>query len=593
MAWVARAGEIWLDSSKTNAEMIFADVSLGSSSSIRQELPELRFSRRALRAVLRITGTFPGQLEWKILTDNDGVFGPYPLASDYVIDGKTVHRLNRVELDDIYRSLGGIETRLKGRLTGGGYLRLLSTPLAQHFLRDESDNNYGLDWAKTQAVLPVPPTLRATLYDYQIVGSSVLRLLADNGLGCLLADEMGLGKTIQVIALALSRPARSRTLVVAPASLIPNWLREFREFAPDLAVVDHSGPQRTGVASGLDEFDVVVTSYETVINDFGFIGALRWNIVVLDEAQQIRNPASQRAKYMKLLIRDVSVAVTGTPIENSLRDLWSLSEFVIPQLLGGLDEFELAFDNQQEAAQRLGRIAAQVTVRRRVVEVARDLPDRVEILTALQMDDEDRALMARVRNQSKDGLDQKQLEMICAHSSETFDDNFAKKPKVQHVLSLLAEGFAGGDKILVFASYLRSIDQLAATVRNLYPDAFVATVDGRKPVPDRMQIIDEFTETKRAACLILNPTAAGTGLNIVAANHVVHFNPQWNPAVTKQATARSYRRRQMKPVFVHHLYYADSVEERMVERSSWKQHLADAFDSGIKEKEGNENGTGV
>lgn len=428
--------------------------------------------------------------------------------------------------------------------------------------------------------------LQASLYPYQVEGVSFLRLIAEQGVGCILADEMGLGKTLQVIAVLLNEKnnARGPSLVVAPATLLENWRRELGAFAPNLSVLIHAGSDRPGIVSRFGQVDVVVVSYETAIRDEPLLSSLDWNILALDEAQNIKNPEAQRAAVVKRLPRRVSIAITGTPLENHVQDLWSLTDFALPGLLGDLVAFRAQYRDEVEDAVKLGELVAPVILRRRVLEVAKDLPEKIEIPQPLLMPPSLAKAYEGLRLQTLNeygpagGLvATSKLRMLCAHpslvglfGSLSLDD----MPKMDRLFEILEEVFAAGERALVFSTYQAIADLLNQELERRYPNGFFAVIDGRVPVVDRQPIIDSFFSSGTFGALLLNPKAAGAGLNITAANHVIHFNPEWNPALTDQATARAYRRKQTRPVTVHYLYFLGTVEEVIVDRAAFKRELA-------------------
>jgi len=428
--------------------------------------------------------------------------------------------------------------------------------------------------------------LDAKLYPYQDDGVAFLRIIAQHSLGCILGDEMGLGKTMQVIALVQDETNRKRSpsLVIAPATLLENWRRELATFAPGLSVLLHAGAGRFGAAAKLAAFDVVITSYETALRDEPMLSSIPWNVLAIDEAQNIKNPDAQRTLSVKRLPRRVSLAVTGTPVENRLTDLWSLADFALPGLLGKLNDFRSEYDDNATDASRLAPVVAPIMLRRRVAEVAQDLPPRIDIPQVVSMT---RALAEeyeRVRQQAEAeygaaaGLVSLQrLRMFCAHPRllGLWDSDPALlMPKYLRLLEVLEEIFSRGEKVLIFSSFTEMADILLQDLPNRFPGGYFNWIDGRVAITERQPIVDRFSEFAGAGILVLNPKAAGVGLNITAANHVVHYNPEWNPAVEDQASARAYRRKQIRPVTVHHLYFADSVEEVVVDRLNFKRGLA-------------------
>jgi SNF2 family DNA or RNA helicase len=434
--------------------------------------------------------------------------------------------------------------------------------------------------------------LHAKLYPYQKDGVAFLRLVADEGLGCILGDEMGLGKTLQVIALiqAETNVHRAPALVIAPATLLENWRRELALFAPQLSVLVHAGPNRPGQAGKLTSFDVVVTSYETAVRDEPMLSSVSWNVLAVDEAQSIRNPEAQRTLAIKRLPRRVSLAVTGTPVENRLADLWSLSDFALPGLLGGVADFHAAYDDTATDASRLAVVVAPILLRRRVSEVAKDLPPRIDIPQCIMMT---RALAETYEEVRKEAeaeygpaaglVSLQKLRMFCSHPmlvDRWEGDPATGMPKFQRLLEILEEVFARGEKALVFGSYTKMADILVDHLPKAFPSGFFRCIDGRTAIADRQPTVDGFSEFAGYGALVLNPKAAGVGLNITAANHVIHYNPEWNPAVEDQASARAYRRKQTRSVTVHHLYFGDTVEDVMVARLNFKRSLAGAAVTG-------------
>jgi SNF2 family DNA or RNA helicase len=428
--------------------------------------------------------------------------------------------------------------------------------------------------------------LAGALYPYQSGGVAFLQLVAEQGVGCILGDEMGLGKTLQIIALIQSEKnaGRQPALVVAPATLLENWRRELALFAPSLLVHVHMGALRPGISRRLLAFDVTVVSYETAVRDEPLLASIDWNLVALDEAQNIKNPAAQRTLTVKRIPRRVSVAVTGTPVENSLDDLWSLADFALPGLLGELGSFRAEFGGVEADAARLAPVVSPILLRRKVLDVASDLPQKIEIPQPLRVT---RVLAEGYEALRKATLDEfgaagglvatSRLRQYCAHPAlldENSGDPAVDMPKYQRLIEILEEVFLSCEKALIFCSYQGMIDMFMKDLPVRFASGFFRFIDGRVAVADRQPTVDEFFCFVGSGALFLNPRAAGTGLNITAANHVIHYNPEWNPALTDQASGRAYRRKQERPVTVHHLYFTDTVEEVIMDRAGFKRQLA-------------------
>jgi SNF2 family DNA or RNA helicase len=441
------------------------------------------------------------------------------------------------------------------------------------------------------------PGLQAKLYPYQARGIQWMAQAIRRHGGLILADEMGLGKTLQVIGLLLTdQPTEaSPALIVCPTSLIVNWTRELTRFAPGLSVVVHRGPQRTGTYLGLQRSRVVITTYETMVNDIAIFSAFEWSTVICDEAQALKNPDSNRRRSVVRIPRRAAIAMTGTPVENTLVDLWSLADFVVPGMLDTRQYFETAWPDTVDAARDLATWTDPFILRRRVVEVAGDLPARLAIDLPLELDAE---LVERYRSIREETLARYpvagglvatlQLQLFCAHpwlrhpDAHDTEGEFAlverdadlpvMTPKMERTVALLREAFSNSHKVLVFALFNRLGEIIREAGHDLVP-AFWGAINGATPQDDRQAIIDQFTAHKGPACLVLNPKAAGAGLNITAATVVIHLTPVWNPALEAQASARAHRRGQTQTVTIYRLFYENTIERVMIDRSSWKQEI--------------------
>ena len=442
-----------------------------------------------------------------------------------------------------------------------------------------------------------PAGIDAKLYPYQLSGWRWLKFLLSEGNGGLLADEMGLGKTLQIIAVlsdAGSGPLRP-SLIIAPGSLLENWRREISRFAPHLKVLKHHGPLRTGRPVDLSEYDAVVTSYEIAVGDNSLLNMIHWKVVVLDEAQFIRNPDAQRTRSVKRLKRDAGLAVTGTPIENRLLDVWSIMDFVFPGYLGNAESFTRQFLDNPDGATRLEPLITPLILRRRVAEVARDLPPRIDIPQLLELDepeavayDAERERIYAEYGSAATLVALTSLRRFCAHPDLMSRRRGTSDPmafsKFRRLNEIIEEIFEQNEKVLIFTSFTTMADMIARHIGKCF-GAFAGVIDGRLPIDGRQPMIDHFSAAGSGAALVLNPKAGGAGLNIVAANHVIHYNPEWNPALEDQASARAYRRGQELPVTVHRLLIANTVEEVVNDRLTRKRALSDTAIMGIEGKD--------
>lgn len=463
---------------------------------------------------------------------------------------------------------------------------LLSTKLGQHFFVDLQVS----DWDPVQSVIShelgeASHTLKVKLHDYQEWSVSRLTDLCSKGLGAVLADEMGLGKTVQSIAVILAMVNQGGTvLVVVPSVLITNWLREFAKFAPTLKIGVHHRPSLSEIEPGsYADFDVVLTAFSTVTStkgDLHLFNTRNWDLVVVDEAQFIKNPDAKRAIAVKELSRKSSLALSGTPVENSPLDIWSIAEFIFPTLLGERQGFDTQIDVSDEALDKVKRLLMPLLIRRRLEDVSTDLtlPERIEENEFLSMSPEKVALQREILD-SPDGNSQAKFNSLLllaaeAHVSDSYG-TLLSSPKFRRLKMLVSNAFDSDEKLIVFCRYRATLDRIREGLLSSFSNFTCEMIRGDSgSSEERQEILDRFSRAKRSV-LLLNPDAAGFGLNITAANHVVHFHPLWNPAKTDQATKRAHRPGQEKVTKVHHLIYQGSVEEAILERSVAKRAIAD------------------
>ncbi len=442
------------------------------------------------------------------------------------------------------------------------------------------------------------PGLTATLYPYQARGIAWMHDALRRTGGLILADEMGLGKTIQMLGvLLLDRPSADEpALIVAPTTLIANWVREIEKFAGALSVLVHRGPDRARLHRHLLGRDVVITTYDTLVNDLVLFKAVTWSYLICDEAQAIKNPEAQRRIAVTEVPRRRTIPVTGTPVENHLLDLWSLADVAVPGLLGPRTWFETEFPDTEDAARALAQLTGPIILKRQVRDVAQDLPERIDVEVPVELGPDlvteyDRVLDETLARYPKAGalVATGQLQLFCAHpwlqTNDTATEGWEERievarqsggslltPKLQRTVELLAEAFANRRKVLLFANFNACGPLLREAAAGL-PDAYWNAINGSTPAEERQTIVDAFSGYEGPAVLILNPRAAGAGLNITAATVVIHYTQVWNPALEQQASARAHRRGQTEPVTVFHMFYVDTVEEVMTERAQRRREL--------------------
>ena len=444
-----------------------------------------------------------------------------------------------------------------------------------------------------------PRTLKADLRPYQKDGFSWLVLLHELNTGGILADDMGLGKTIQTIALLLwakSKYKRKLNLVVAPTSVVPNWDREIRKFAPGLKTVVWQGPNRNQLAPDLEKADVMITSYALLRRDEELLQSLDLRYVILDEAQHIKNPMSQTARSAKKLSSERRLALTGTPIENRLSELWSIFDFVSPGLLGQLKTFEERIARpidrgDMETAQRLRATIKPFVMRRLKSDVAADLPDKIEQEMIVPLAEGQAKLYKQILGEvrksvlsevEKKGISKAQIQILAALTrlrQVACDPRLMKLPdtefdaddsgKLGALREIIDEAVDGGHRVLVFSQFVQMLNHIRTALDT--DGVQYEYLDGS--TKDRLDKVDRFNEDTSVPVFLISLKAGGTGLNLTGADTVVHFDPWWNPAVEDQATDRAHRIGQTRNVNVYKLIAAGTVEEKILELSAKKRAL--------------------
>lgn len=452
------------------------------------------------------------------------------------------------------------------------YCDKAGTALSNHPMKEQNDL--------------IPVSLKANLYPYQQRGYQWMRFVTDEQCGCILGDEMGLGKTLQIIALIAGRRESGHVpmLIIAPVSLLENWRREFEKFSTGIKVFVHHGSNRTGLYTELLNFEVVIISYSTACSDQSLLKMIDWDLVIVDEAQNIKNPSAIRTKSIKKIPKKLAIAMTGTPFENHITDIWSLMDFVAPGCLGKVSEFEMGYSDDVDGARLLEPILTPIMIRRRVAEVAKDLPEKIEVSQVLQMTSKEEFAYEIVRKKILDDYNGEnatlpmlqKLRMYCTHpmllDEEDSENPITGSGKYERLCELLEEIILLDEKVILFTSYNRMFQILEEDIPKRFGIS-VLSINGSTLSEERQSIIDKFSDIAGTALLVLNPRAAGAGLNITAASRVIHYNLQWNPSLEDQASARAYRRGQTKTVFVYRLYYKDTVEEVINDRISKKREM--------------------
>jgi superfamily II DNA or RNA helicase len=429
----------------------------------------------------------------------------------------------------------------------------------------------------------LPEDLRADLRPYQRRGIDWLSFLRDAGLGAVLADDMGLGKTLQAIA-----AVRGRCLVVCPRSVVHNWAAEISRFRPGLRYSIYHGPKRALDPSA----DVTLTTYALLRLDMELLAKERWDAVVLDEAQAIKTPDSQVARAAYELSAKFRLALSGTPVENRLEELWSLFHFTNRGLLGGLRDFSARYsrpiaEGEPGAAERLRRKIKPFVLRRMKGEVAPELPPRVDSVLYCDFEEEERRVYDAVRAATRNEVLAKlaeggsvlaaleallRLRQASCHSALVPGQSAATSSKVERLVESLEDAAADGHKALVFSQWTSFLDLIEPHLR----EAGVAFTRLDGSTRDRAGVVAEFQDANGPPVMLVSLKAGGTGLNLTAADHVFLMDPWWNPAVEDQAADRAHRIGQDKPVMVYRLVTKDTVEERILLLQERKRSLAGA-----------------
>jgi SNF2 family DNA or RNA helicase len=450
----------------------------------------------------------------------------------------------------------------------------------------------------------LPSTLQAELRDYQLEGYRWLARLAHWGVGACLADDMGLGKTLQALALMLSRAPEGPTLVIAPTSVCANWLTEAQRFAPTLNLLQLaqlSNQDRQEILTHLQAFDLLICSYGLLQQPelAEMLAKVEWQTIVLDEAQSIKNFATKRSQGAMNLQGKFKLLTTGTPVENSLSELWNLFRFINPGLLSSLENFNQRFAtpieryNDKAARQQLKKLVQPFILRRTKSQVLAELPSRTEIVLDVELSKEELAFYEALRRQAVDRLADsdaqagaKHLQVLaeimrlrraCCHSQLVQPELSLPSSKLQLFGEVLAELLANHHKALVFSQF---VDHLSI-IRTYLDEQGISYqyLDGSTPAAQRQKRVQAF-QAGEGDVFLISLKAGGTGLNLTAADYVIHMDPWWNPAVEDQASDRAHRIGQQRPVTIYRLVTKHTIEEKIVQLHHLKRDLADSLLAG-------------
>ena len=451
----------------------------------------------------------------------------------------------------------------------------------------------------------VPEELQQVLRGYQVYGYKWLRTLSACGFGGILADEMGLGKTLQIISVLLAEKLEGSigtSLIVCPASLVYNWAEEFRRFAPEITVcpVEGSQAERRDIIEHCGRWDVVISSYDHLKRDVPLYEGKLFLYEVLDEAQFIKNQSTASAKAVKVIRSKHRFALTGTPIENRLSELWSIFDFLMPGFLYRYETFRsemekpIAKDGDEAASLRLKRMVSPFILRRLKTEVLKDLPEKVEEAHVVRFGDEQQKLydaqVLRMKNMLEEESDESfrkskiqilaeltRIRQICCDPALLFQDYSGGSAKMEACMDLVRSAIEGEHRILLFSQFTSMLDLLKERLRQEEIPYYEIT--GATPKKERIRLVTDFN-TGEVPLFLISLRAGGTGLNLTGADIVIHYDPWWNAAAQNQATDRAHRIGQQKPVTVFKLIAKDSIEEKIQQLQERKLNLADEIIGG-------------
>ncbi len=446
------------------------------------------------------------------------------------------------------------------------------------------------------AMVPViPSTLQAELRPYQIEGYNWMSKLDSLGLGCCLADDMGLGKTVQALAMILSKAQNGPTLVVSPASVCANWRSEIVRFAPSLNIIDFKSSNRKTKLNKLTAFDVIVVSYGLMQSNTELFTDKQWTTVVLDEAHAIKNRQTKRAKAVMQLEADFRLITTGTPIQNHLGELWSLFNFINPGLLGNEQSFThrfVAADSDAERRQKqlyLKKLINPFILRRNKNMVLDDLPQKTEITINVEMSEQEMAFYETLRRESVDLLESEsdngsehmrvlaeitKLRKASCNPQLIIPDSDIPSAKLEQLERIIDDLIDNRHKALVFSQFVSHLSLIETLLKK--KGINYQYLDGKTTLKEREKRINSF-QAGEGELFLISLKAGGVGLNLTAADYVIHMDPWWNPAVEDQASDRAHRIGQERPVTVYRLVSKGTIEERIINLHTDKRDLADSL----------------
>ena len=460
-----------------------------------------------------------------------------------------------------------------------------------------------LNKEQLEETVEIPSNLNANLRYYQKTGYKWLKTLDKYRFGGILADDMGLGKTVQMLSVIVDyaqNEGKRASLVVSPSSLTLNWLSEVKKFAPDLqsCVIRGTAPERRNQIKNIENYNLVITSYDLLKRDIDLYKEkdYKFRYIIADEAQYLKNSTTKNAKAIKQIKSDTRYALTGTPIENSLSELWSIFDFIMPGYLFTYRKFKNIYEmpivkkNDEKAMQKLKMLIEPFVLRRNKKEVLTELPDKTVTVLNNEMNEEQQKIYLNYLAQAKQDIQEQinlngyehshmqilaaltRLRQICCHPSLFISDYKYGSSKLEQCIEIIEDAINGGHKILLFSGYtsMFQIIEKELKERNIEYEKLT----GATKVDERIKLVDEFNANPEIKVFLISLKAGGTGLNLTGADMVIHYDPWWNISTENQATDRAYRIGQKNNVQVYKLITKNSIEEKIYELQERKATLA-------------------
>lgn len=552
------------------------------------------------------------------LDELEEIIKKYKLKKKYhrLKNGDFIDLEDNKEIEFIDKLLSGTNTDFKELKTGNIrmpvnrslYLdQLLKEIKGTHIVKNAEykDIVENLDKDLLDEEEQVPKEMEKILRPYQVLGFKWLKNLDRYKFGGILADDMGLGKTIQMISILFDyvqkNDNRRASIVISPSSLSLNWKNEIEKFAPSLKikVVRGTANERKNIIENVDKYDLIITSYDLLKRDIEVYTEkdYQFRYIIADEAQYLKNNNTKNAKAIKQLKSDTRYALTGTPIENSLAELWSIFDFIMPGYLFGYREFKSEYEvaivkeEDKDVMAKLKMLIEPFILRRTKKEVLTELPEKTITVLNNEMEEEQKNIYLSYLVQAKQELQEEidingyersqikilaaltRLRQICCHPSLFIDDYTAGSSKLEQCLEIIEDGIMAGHKILLFSSYTSMFEIIEKELKQRDINYFKLT--GSTKVDERIELVDEFNRNPEIGVFLISLKAGGTGLNLIGADMVIHYDPWWNISAENQATDRAYRIGQKNNVQVYKLITKDSIEEKIYELQQRKAELMD------------------